>query len=115
MLKKRRKQSDPKKAEKIGPTEPVEPKPATKTEASPVTARSTSPDERRRMIAEAAYYRAQRRGFAPGGELEDWVHAEAEIDRLIQSVSSVSSRSVNGAYFNLPDQSPRDAEAPRYR
>jgi hypothetical protein len=31
------------------------------------------------MIAEAAYYRAQRRGFAPGHELEDWLQAEAEL------------------------------------
>ncbi len=33
------------------------------------------------MIAEAAYYRAQRRGFAPGHELEDWLQAEAELRR----------------------------------
>ena len=32
-----------------------------------------------RMIAEAAYYRAERRGFEPGHELEDWFAAEAEI------------------------------------
>ena len=32
------------------------------------------------MIALAAYYRAERRGFAPGGELEDWLAAESEID-----------------------------------
>jgi len=31
------------------------------------------------MISDAAYYRAQRRGFAPGRELDDWVAAEAEI------------------------------------
>ncbi|MEW5882587.1 MAG: DUF2934 domain-containing protein [Pseudomonadota bacterium] len=35
------------------------------------------------MIAQAAYYRAQRRGFAPGGELQDWLEAEAEIDRSL--------------------------------
>ena len=34
---------------------------------------------RQRMISEAAYYRAQRRGFAPGRELDDWLAAEAEI------------------------------------
>ena len=32
-----------------------------------------------RMIAVSAYYRAERRGFAPGHELEDWLAAEAEI------------------------------------
>ncbi len=37
-------------------------------------------DVRHEMIAHAAYYRAQRRGFAPGHELEDWLAAEAEVD-----------------------------------
>ncbi len=32
-----------------------------------------------RMIAEAAYYRAKKRGFLPGYELDDWLTAEAEI------------------------------------
>ena len=34
------------------------------------------------MIAEAAYFRAERRGFSPGGELDDWLAAEHEIDRF---------------------------------
>lgn len=34
---------------------------------------------RQRMVAEAAYYRAEKRGFAPGQELDDWLAAEAEI------------------------------------
>lgn len=33
----------------------------------------------RRSIAEAAYYRAQKRGFEPGYDLDDWLAAEAEI------------------------------------
>ena len=39
-----------------------------------------SADDRKRMIATAAYYRAARRNFAPGCELEDWCAAEAETD-----------------------------------
>jgi hypothetical protein len=39
-------------------------------------------EDRLRMIAEAAWYRAERRGFAPGRELEDWLAAEIEIDAL---------------------------------
>jgi hypothetical protein len=35
------------------------------------------------MIAESAYLRAERRGFAPGKEDEDWLAAEAEVDRLL--------------------------------
>lgn len=41
---------------------------------------SVSPEERQRMIEEAAYYRAEKRGFAPGYEAEDWAAAEQEID-----------------------------------
>jgi len=40
-------------------------------------------DIRSRMIAEAAYYRAEARGFATGYEMEDWLAAEAEIDESI--------------------------------
>jgi hypothetical protein len=32
-------------------------------------------------IREAAYYRAQQRGFSPGYEEQDWFAAEAEIKR----------------------------------
>lgn len=41
------------------------------------------PEQRRNYIEMAAYYIAERRGFAPGNPLEDWVQAEAEIDRLL--------------------------------
>jgi len=41
------------------------------------------PEERYGMIAEAAYYRAKRRGFARGSEFDDWLAAEAEIERLL--------------------------------
>ncbi len=37
------------------------------------------------MIAVAAYYRAERRGFAPGSELDDWLAAEADIEALLAS------------------------------
>jgi hypothetical protein len=36
-------------------------------------------EDTRRQIAEAAYFRAQERGFEPGHELEDWVEAESEV------------------------------------
>ncbi|MGH8187240.1 MAG: DUF2934 domain-containing protein, partial [Steroidobacteraceae bacterium] len=35
---------------------------------------------REARIAEAAYWRAERRGFIAGRELEDWLEAEREID-----------------------------------
>jgi len=37
-----------------------------------------------RLIAEAAYYRAEQRGFAPGHELDDWIAAEDEVRRTLQ-------------------------------
>ncbi len=37
-------------------------------------------EEKHRLIAEAAYFRAERRDFAPGHELGDWLEAEAEIE-----------------------------------
>ena len=33
------------------------------------------------MIREAAYYHYAKRGYAPGHELDDWLAAEAEIER----------------------------------
>jgi hypothetical protein len=37
------------------------------------------------MISEAAYFRAEARGLAPGRELEDWLAAELEIDDVIKA------------------------------
>jgi hypothetical protein len=36
------------------------------------------------MIAVVAYYRAERRGFCEGGEMDDWLAAEAEVGRQLQ-------------------------------
>jgi len=46
---------------------------------------TVSEDARRAMIAQAAYLRAERRGFAPGSEVEDWLAAEAEVDALLKA------------------------------
>ncbi len=42
-----------------------------------------STDERQQMIATAAYFRAERRDFESGCEIDDWLEAEAEIDRQL--------------------------------
>ena len=42
-----------------------------------------SAEELRKLILEAAYYRAKQRGFTPGHELEDWIQAEAEVRNRI--------------------------------
>jgi hypothetical protein len=54
-----------------------------KTLAKPKQSRAREED-RHHWILEAAYYRAERRGFVPGEELDDWLAAEAEIDGSLQ-------------------------------
>jgi len=44
---------------------------------------SVSPEERWKMIAVAAYLKAEKRGFSPGYEFDDWNEAEKEIDALL--------------------------------
>ena len=51
-----------------------------------------TPEARRTMIAEGAYLRAERRGFAPGHETEDWLAAEAEVDVLLKVAHGGSSQ-----------------------
>jgi Protein of unknown function (DUF2934) len=36
-------------------------------------------DEVRELVAKNAYYRAEKRGFEDGYELEDWLEAEQEV------------------------------------
>lgn len=37
-------------------------------------------ESREARIAERAYWRAERRGFTPGQELDDWLNAEKDVD-----------------------------------
>ena len=45
-----------------------------------------TPEQRYRMICDAAYYRAERRGFVGGSPKDDWIAAEAEVDKFIRSI-----------------------------
>lgn len=47
------------------------------TESSPTG--SLAAEDFEKKIAEAAYYKAEQRGFVPGKELEDWLAARAEF------------------------------------
>jgi hypothetical protein len=42
------------------------------------------------MIAEAAYFRAEKRGFGAGHELDDWLGAEKEVEQLLQQHASAA-------------------------
>ena len=44
------------------------------------------PDTRRRLVAAEAYFLAERRGFAAGNELEDWVAAERLVDSRLKQM-----------------------------
>ena len=61
-------------------------------QAQPEISRVTpfvDPQQRAALIAEAAYFRAEKRGFAPGNETGDWLAAEAEVDaRLLASAQA---------------------------
>jgi hypothetical protein len=89
-----RRTKEPQRATRSSPgTESVTSDPEAGARSSkPAAARGTrrakqgaavAPDVRRGMIAEAAYLRAERRGFTPGSEVEDWLAAEREIDALL--------------------------------
>lgn len=70
------------------PVAAVEPQAAAKPVEVSVAAAVTvtiSPEQRTNYVQMAAYYIAERRGFAPGNPDEDWLAAEAEVDRLIAS------------------------------
>jgi hypothetical protein len=47
------------------------------------------PERRAALIAEAAFFRSEKRGFVPGHEVEDWLAAESEVDaELMHAVES---------------------------
>jgi len=51
-------------------------------------------DYRRRMIAEASYYIAERHGFVNNSPVDDWLEAEVLVDRLIESGEAEHGTSV---------------------
>lgn len=64
----------PKKARKISPSVIGE------------TTKQTSVTDvvdRQHLIAEAAYFIAEQRGFSVGDELDDWLQAEQAVDALL--------------------------------
>lgn len=52
-------------------------------------------EARHRRISEAAYYRAERRGFEPGGEHDDWLEAERELDHSEQGTGGTGKSGPN--------------------
>jgi hypothetical protein len=55
---------------------------ATAAAAAPAK-KAVDAKERYKMIAETAYYLAQKRNFAPGHEVQDWISAEKQVDAIL--------------------------------
>jgi len=56
------------------------------------------------MIAEAAYYKAEKRGFYPGNDIRDWLEAKREIIAMVygdKSVKNKSTRKLQCNYFKF--------------
>lgn len=47
---------------------------------------AVTPEQRNRMICDAAYYRAEQRGFIGGSAEQDWCDAETEVDQKLCAV-----------------------------
>jgi sterol desaturase/sphingolipid hydroxylase (fatty acid hydroxylase superfamily) len=52
------------------------------------------------MIAEAAYYKAEKRGFYPGNEIRDWLEAKREIIALVYGDMSVKNKTTRKPQHN---------------
>lgn len=61
-------------------------------------------EQRWHMIAEAAYFVAEHRGFDGGDPVEDWLAAESEIDTLYFSSKSPVNAEEATAYARLRDE-----------
>lgn len=62
--------------------------------ATKTTERPVSSEQRYRMIAEAAYYRAEKRGFSGGDAENDWLEAETEIDDILWQQSESCKKGI---------------------
>lgn len=75
---------------KTSPSSKAAPRKASAVKASGNRSRTRvaeepSPEERDRMIRDAAYFRAEKRGFAEGNPEEDWREAERELEERLRS------------------------------
>ncbi len=53
------------------------------------------------MIAEAAYYKAEKRAFTPGNEMRDWLEAKREIIRMVYGDKTVRRQSNESDYSSI--------------
>lgn len=53
------------------------------------------------MIAEAAYYKAEKRAFKPGNELRDWLEAKREIIKMVYDDKSTGQQANESDYSSM--------------
>lgn len=71
----------PELAQPLAPSAPATPE---KEPPSESISEPPSTEEIYRLIREAAYFKAEARGFAPGVEWQDWLDAEQEVRQRLQ-------------------------------
>ena len=49
------------------------------------------------LIAEAAYFKSEQRGFVPGNELADWLAAESEIAAILAAARKAGTKKAAAA------------------
>jgi hypothetical protein len=88
--------SKPKKTAAVAEAKPApEATPEATSEATSEVGTASGPpsaditlEQKLQMIAEAAYFRAERRGFVGGNPTEDWAAAEAEVEARLSQPSA---------------------------
>ena len=66
-------------------------------EAMPNGLATVDPEFRHEMIATAAYYIAEQRGFEPGHEVDDWYAAAAAVDATLARIPTPEIENRPGA------------------
>jgi hypothetical protein len=65
--------------------DPISAEPGDADESAPYKHWQLSAQQIFAMIQESAYYKAEKRGFFPGYEEQDWTEAEAEIKAKLRA------------------------------
>jgi hypothetical protein len=83
------------KKTKKSPAKSAAPQTKTKAQRAATGVASAPPalsvEDRRGMIAQAAYLYAEQRGFTGGDPVQDWLRAEAEVDAALASGQSATT------------------------
>lgn len=93
-----------------GGADPAAPQnsPAAAADSAPAASTSVNESDGHERVRIAAYFLAERRGFAPGHELEDWLAAETTLCAVSDDSAAARSETPSPA-----DRVPQRASPPR--